>query len=77
VTGTIRSRYRRTNDSRARRGRLHFGGNGPATTLICGAFTYDNRDALPFLPALPPVLHLREGGRAGSWLRVAQQIIAA
>ncbi len=59
------------------RATLRFGGNGPATILICGGFTFENRDALPFLSALPPVLHLRESGRAGSWLRVAQEIIAA
>jgi AraC-like DNA-binding protein len=58
-------------------GTLRFGGSGPACTLICGGFTFDNRDTLPFLSALPPVLHMREGGRAGSWLRVAQEIITS
>ena len=57
--------------------RLRFGGGGPATTVICGGFAFENRDALPFLPALPPVLHMPEmGGRTGSWLRIAQEIIA-
>jgi AraC-like DNA-binding protein len=55
---------------------LRHGGGGPATTLVCGGFFFDDRDAIPFLPALPAVIHLREGGRAGSWLRAAQQVIA-
>jgi transcriptional regulator GlxA family with amidase domain len=43
---------------------------------VCGGFAFENRLALPFLPALPPVLHIREGtGRAGGWLRLAQEII--
>jgi AraC-like DNA-binding protein len=56
--------------------KLRFGGGGPATTLVCGGFSFENRDALPFLPALPPVFLVRAGGRAGSWLRVAQEVIA-
>jgi AraC family transcriptional regulator, alkane utilization regulator len=56
---------------------LHFGGGGPATTLICGGFIFDNRDALPFLPALPPVLLLHRSSRAGSWLRMAQEIMTS
>ena len=60
------------------RGTLHFGGGGVATTLICGGFIFDDREALPFLSALPPVLHTREqGGRIGSWLRIALEIIAS
>ena len=55
-----------------------FGGGGAATRLICGGFIFDDRDALPFLPALPPVLHLRgRGSRVGSLLRVAQDILAS
>jgi AraC-like DNA-binding protein len=58
-------------------GTLHFGGGGVATTLICGGFIFDHRDALPFLSALPPVLHTRErGSRIGSCLRIALEIIA-
>src|SRR2546423_13371143 len=52
---------------------LRFGGEGPQTTLICGGFVFDNREALPFLPALPPFLHIRDrGARVGSWLRLAR-----
>ena len=55
---------------------LRFGGKGPQTTLICGGFAFDNREALPFLPALPPFLHIRDrGARVGSWLRLAQELI--
>jgi AraC-like DNA-binding protein len=55
---------------------LRFGGEGPETTLICGGFAFDNREALPFLPALPPVLHVRDrGARVGNWLRLAQELI--
>jgi AraC family transcriptional regulator, alkane utilization regulator len=58
-------------------GMFTFGGGGPATRLICGGFIFDDREALPFLPALPPVLHLSErSGRVGSLFRVAQEIIA-
>src|SRR5262249_27120926 len=39
------------------RATLRHGGGGAPTTLICGGFTFESRDALPFLPALPAVLH--------------------
>jgi AraC-like DNA-binding protein len=55
---------------------LRFGGGGAPTTLICGGFVFDDRDALPFLSALPPVVVVQEGGRAGSWLRLARETIA-
>jgi AraC-like DNA-binding protein len=59
-------------------GTLRFGGGGAATTLVCGGFTFDDREALPFLSALPPILHIREpGGRIGGWLRIAQEIMAS
>src|SRR5579872_6823035 len=59
-------------------GTLRFGGGGPGTTLTCGGFFFDDRQALPFMPALPPVLHVRErGSRVGGWLRVAQEIMAS
>jgi AraC-like DNA-binding protein len=57
-------------------GTIRFGGGGATTTLICGGFTFDDKDGLPFLPALPPVLLVPAGNRAGSWLRVAQEVIA-
>lgn len=57
-------------------GTLRFGGGGERTTLICGGFFFDERTALPFLPALPPVIHVREHSyRIQSWLRIAEEII--
>jgi AraC-like DNA-binding protein len=56
--------------------RLTFGGGGAQTVVVCGGFLFENRDALPFLPALPPVLLLRDGGgRAATWLRLALEVI--
>lgn len=57
---------------------VRFGGGGRTATLICGGFAFDNRDMLPFFPALPPFLHVRDrGARVGSWLRFAQDLIAS
>jgi AraC-like DNA-binding protein len=62
----------------AAQGTIRLGGGGAPTMLLCGGFMFDNRDALPFLPALPPVLYVRaRGARAGGWLRVALEIIAS
>jgi AraC-like DNA-binding protein len=42
---------------------LRHGGTGARTVLICGAFEFERREGNPLLTALPPVLHLRSGGR--------------
>jgi AraC family transcriptional regulator, alkane utilization regulator len=57
-------------------GTLRFGGGGPHTSLVCGGFLFTDRNALPFLPALPPVLHVRERSRrVQGWLRIAEDVI--
>ncbi|MDC0718487.1 AraC family transcriptional regulator [Nannocystis bainbridge] len=40
-------------------GRLSHGGDGPVTTLLCGAFFFDDESARALLDALPPVLLVR------------------
>ncbi|PCC70845.1 AraC-type DNA-binding protein [Nannocystis exedens] len=40
-------------------GRLSHGGDGPVTTLLCGAFFLDDESARSLLDALPPVLLVR------------------
>jgi AraC-like DNA-binding protein len=40
-------------------GRLTHGGEGPATTLLCGAFFFDDESGRALLDALPPVLLVR------------------
>jgi len=50
-------------------GRLHHGGGGERTELICGGFSIDQMTARPLLEALPLVVHLRgHVGRAPEWL---------
>ena len=59
-------------------GTLRFGGNGEPTSLICGGFFFEDREALPFLAALPPVLHISgRGNRIGDWLKIAQELMSS
>jgi AraC-like DNA-binding protein len=55
-------------------GRLSHGGDGPITTLLCGAFFFDDESARALLDALPPVLLVRArdgdpGDTHAAWLR--------
>jgi len=59
-------------------GTLRFGGNGEPTSLICGGFFFEDREALPFLAALPPVPHISgRGNRIGDWLKIAQELMSS
>src|SRR5262249_16623027 len=49
-------------------------GRGDATSLICGAFAFEDRSAVPFLAALPPLLRVASEGRG--WLGLTPQLIA-
>jgi AraC family transcriptional regulator, alkane utilization regulator len=43
--------------------RMHYGGDGRRSTLVCGGFALEGGDAHPILSALPSVIHIR--GMAG------------
>ncbi|HEV2548916.1 MAG TPA: AraC family transcriptional regulator [Stellaceae bacterium] len=53
-----------------RRGTLRAGGDGATCVLLCGGFTFEEREANPLLAVLPAVIHLR-GRRPGvdAWVR--------
>lgn len=56
---------------------LSYGGGGAATTLVCGVFEFDRREANPLFKVLPPVIHIRsEGGEATRWLEATLQLVA-
>jgi AraC-like DNA-binding protein len=59
------------------KGRLHCGGNGPMTRLLCGSMEFYNTAADPLLAVLPPLIHVK-GSRAGGarWLNsVVPQVL--
>jgi AraC-like DNA-binding protein len=59
-------------------GRLHYGGRGPRTGLVCGGFALDGGDAHPILRALPPALHIRGmSGRPVPWLAATLALLNA
>jgi AraC-like DNA-binding protein len=48
--------------------RLRYGGDGAATTLLCGGFVLEGPEGHPLLRALPTVLRVRgSGGRPVAW----------
>ncbi len=49
---------------------IHYGGEGTATTLLCGAFQPDAKVTLqPLLKLLPPLIHIKgSAGNAPAWL---------
>jgi AraC-like DNA-binding protein/mannose-6-phosphate isomerase-like protein (cupin superfamily) len=49
-------------------GQLHHGGTGPATDLVCGVFSIEDREALPILDALPEVAHAQADEGTDRWL---------
>jgi len=58
-------------------GRLHHGGGGDRTELLCGGFDIDQLTARPVLEAVPAVIHLRgHEGRAPEWLSGLVRMIA-
>jgi AraC-like DNA-binding protein len=59
------------------KGRLHCGGNGPMTRLVCGSMEFYKAAADPLLTVLPPLIHVK-GSRAGraTWLNsVVPQVL--
>src|SRR5258708_28183714 len=50
-------------------GRLHSGGSGAATSLLCGGFLPEGREPHRLMAALPPYIHLRRGEfEADAWM---------
>lgn len=45
-------------------GRLHYGGDGAVTELVCGAFELEGDNGNPILRELPPVITIGRGGDA-------------
>lgn len=54
-------------------GRLVVSGDGPTTSLICGAVRFDGGEAHPVFSMLPPLIHVRD--RDGSVSRVVETLI--
>ena len=56
---------------------LRYGGGGPETTTVCGAFTFDNRIGNPILTLLPDLIHVsREKMQSTVWLEPLLQLLA-
>ena len=52
-----------------------YGGEGPATNLICGHFEYDRAAAHPLFTCLPTLIHIpHTKGQAADWLTTATQL---
>jgi AraC-like DNA-binding protein len=57
---------------------VRWGGGGVASTLVCGAFHFEDRRNNPLLNVLPPLILIRgEEGRAVQWLEPTLQFIAS
>jgi len=55
-----------------------FGGEGEATTLVCGHFEYDRRALHPFFRTLPELVHVSAGQEEqAAWLATAARLAAA
>jgi AraC-like DNA-binding protein/mannose-6-phosphate isomerase-like protein (cupin superfamily) len=58
-------------------GRLHYGGHGPRTELVCGGFELDQGDVGPVVGALPAVIHVRgSDGSPAPWLAASLELVA-
>jgi AraC family transcriptional regulator, alkane utilization regulator len=56
----------------------HYGGGGSPSTLVCGAFRFEDRRNNPVLEVLPPLVLIRgDQGRAVEWLEPTLQFIAS
>ena len=54
--------------ARGKKGDLRFGGEGPATRLVCGGI--ESRQCHPLMAILPPLLHFKGSAHwARSWIR--------
>jgi AraC-like DNA-binding protein len=58
--------------------RLHCGGSGRPSSLLCGGFALDGGTAHPLLLALPPALVIRgAGGEPAPWLAATLAMLSA
>jgi AraC family transcriptional regulator, alkane utilization regulator len=58
-------------------GRLHYGGDGPVTELVCGGFALEGEAVGPLLQELPPVVRIRgAGGRPAAWVDATLGLVA-
>lgn len=63
---------------RAERRRLHYGGRGPRTELLCGGFTLEGGAAHPILRVLPAAVLIRGvSGRPVPWLAATLALLSA
>jgi AraC-like DNA-binding protein len=54
------------------------GGEGPATSVVAGCFTFDSPESELLVKHLPPIVHLQaSGGHASPWFQATLQFIAA
>jgi len=55
-----------------------YGGDGTATTLVCGHFEYDRHALHPFFRTLPELVHVSAGQEEqATWLATASRLAAA
>jgi AraC-like DNA-binding protein len=57
--------------------RLHGGGRGPRTALLCGGFALESGETQPLLEALPPVIHVQGvRGRPLPWVAATLRLLS-
>jgi AraC-like DNA-binding protein len=55
---------------------MYYGGGGARTELLCGGFVIEDRDALPALAALPPIIYVQsQRGRPPEWLEAVLKLL--
>jgi AraC-like DNA-binding protein len=55
---------------------IHWGGSGPASTLIGGRFAFDETSSKPLMELLPPLIHMRADRVRTSALQITLQLLA-
>jgi AraC-like DNA-binding protein len=56
---------------------LRHGGGGVETTMVCGAFTFENQIGNPILPLLPDIIHVhQEKFQSAVWLEPMLRLLA-
>jgi len=56
---------------------VRHGGGGPATTVICGSFRFENELGNPLLALLPRIIHVGQSdGKKGAWLKPTLRLLA-
>ena len=59
-------------------GRLHYGGNGELSELVCGGFTLEGETVDPILQALPRVVHVSgANGKPLPWVAATLGLVSA